>query len=336
MKLLKTVGYIIAGLILVVLLLGLIAPNEVSTSRSTVINASQETVFSLVNELPTWERWSPWQRRDATIKNTYSEKTVGAGAYYTWTSENSGAGQLTITGSYGPDSLHTEIDFNGQGVAYSNWYFAPVDNGTEVTWNFQSASPFPWNAFLLFQDVEGMLNKDYEEGLAFLKTEAESILPEGPALAVEPLDFPATRYVGIRKVINMADLTNHFQAVMPEVGTKVAEQGVEMAGAPSALYYLWDEETQKADLAIVIPVAAGVTVDGLEVIDLPANSAVQVDYVGNYDGIMAAHLAIDAYLKTNTLTSKLPVIESYLADPGPETEPDPNKWMSQVTYLLEQ
>lgn len=335
MKFLKIVGYIVAALIVLILILGAIAPKEVTTSRSIVINADQATVFSLVNELPSWERWSPWQQRDSTIINTYGEKTAGTGASYSWTSKDSGDGELTITESFEADSIHIAMIFDGQGNAFSNWYFEPVDGGTKATWTFASTFPFPFNAIIALQDVEGMLNKDYDEGLAFLKAEAERILPEPPTLRVQRIDFPATRYVGQRKTVGIAELSDHFQTVMPDVGVAVAESGAEMTGAPSGLYYLWDEEQQMTDLAIAIPVAAGTELDGLEVFDLPAGPALQVDYVGVYDGVGTAHEALDAYMQANGLTRKEPAIEAYLADPGPETETDPNKWMTQVIYLLE-
>ena len=336
MKILKTVGYILLGLILLVLALGAIAPKEMSTSQSMVMNAAPATVFGVVNDLPSWERWSPWMHRDSTIKNEYSEKKTGAGAYYTWTSENSGAGQLTITDSYSPDSLHTVIDFDGEGSSQSNWYFRPVEGGTEVEWTFSSQFPFPFNAMLLFQDFKEMLDHDYKQGLELLKAEVESILPEGPALQVVRMNFPATRFVGKRETLNMADLQDHYQSVMPMVGSAVAGQGVEMTGAPAGVYYEWNEAEQTTDLFIAIPVADNATVDGLEAIDIPASAALRIDYVGNYDGLMVAHETMDAYLKANGLTVKLPVIESYLPDPGPDTEPDPNKWMTQLIYLIEE
>lgn len=335
MKVLKTLSLVIVGLLAIIVLLGLIAPNQVTTSRSTTINADPATVYQVVSELPTWERWSPWQRRDATIKNEYSETKAGAGAYYTWTSEGSGAGQLTITDAWGPDSLHTLIEFDGQGNTNSNWYFKPVGKGTEVTWTFDSKFPFPFNAMLLFQDFAGMINKDYEDGLAFLKEEVESILPAGPDLTVKEVDFPATYYLVKRATVSMQDMEQHFQETMPAVGMAFEQNGVEMAGTPTGLYYTWDEATQTSDVAIGIPAASGTKIEGLTAIEIPAGRALQIDYIGPYAGTGAAHEAIAAYLEAQGLTGKEPAIERYMGDPGPDTETDPNKWMTQVLYLLE-
>lgn len=335
MKILKTLGLVVLGLLAIIIVLGLIAPNQIVTSSTTTINADPATVYEVVSELPTWERWSPWQRRDATIKTEYSETKAGAGAYYTWTSENSGAGQLTITDAWGPDSLHTLIEFDGQGNTNSNWYFKPVDKGTEVTWTFDSKFPFPFNAMLLFQDFAGMINKDYEEGLAFLKEEVESILPAGPDLTIMEVDFPATYYLVKRATISMKDMEQHFQETMPAVGMAFSQNNIEMTGTPSGLFYTWDQEKQTSDLAIGIPATKGATIDGLTAIEIPAGRALQINYVGPYEGTGAAHEALEAYMVANSLKFKAPAIEKYMGDPGPDTETDPNKWMTQIVYLLE-
>jgi effector-binding domain-containing protein len=115
-----------------------------------------------------------------------------------------------------------------------------------------------------------------------------------------------------------------------------SENSIEMTGTPTGLFYTWDEETQTSDVAIGIPAAKGETINGLTSIELPAGRALQIDYIGPYEGTGAAHEAIAAYLETNGLTGKEPAIERYMGDPGPDTETDPNKWMTQVLYLLEE
>jgi hypothetical protein len=56
----------------------------------------------------------------------------------------------------------------------SNWYFRPVEGGTEATWTLESDFPYPFNAMLLVMNFPEMMNKDYDEGLAFLKTYVEN------------------------------------------------------------------------------------------------------------------------------------------------------------------
>jgi effector-binding domain-containing protein len=105
------------------------------------------------------------------------------------------------------------------------------------------------------------------------------------------------------------------------------------AGAPSGLYYVWDEAGQKADLAAGIPVNAAAQLEGVDLIELPAGKAVAVDYYGPYSGSGEAHYALDDYLNARCWKFKGPAIEEYITDPG--TEPDTMKWLTRVIYFYE-
>jgi len=63
--------------------------------------------------------------------------------------------------------------------------------------------------------------------------------------------------------------------------------------------------------------------------------ALVVDYYGNYDGTVAAHSALEKYMKENNMADQLafPVIKECVTDPM--TEPDPSKWLTRVYYLLQ-
>jgi len=54
--------------------------------------------------------------------------------------------------------------------------------------------------------------------------------------------------------------------------------------------------------------------------------------MGGYNGLEQAHLAMDDYMKANNLENQPPVIEEYITDPG--SEPDSNKWVTKITYLV--
>jgi effector-binding domain-containing protein len=54
--------------------------------------------------------------------------------------------------------------------------------------------------------------------------------------------------------------------------------------------------------------------------------------MGGYSGIGKAHEAMDAYMASNKLEQKAPVIEEYITDPG--SEPDSSKWLTKIMYLI--
>jgi hypothetical protein len=334
MRILKIIGLVLLFLIGLVVILSLIAPNRIVTQQSVVIDAPAAAVFTAVNELEEWPAWSPWNLRDSTMQLEYAETTSGAGAYYTWTSDNSGSGQMTITDTYGVDSLHTLVEFDGQGNTLANFYFEPQGNQqTKVTWSFDSRFPFPFNAMLLFQDFKSFIDQDYAEGLGNLKAYVESKQADIQSLEIKRVDFPGVYYLGQRKEIGMDEMEAHFANLMPAIGAAFADGRVAMQGAPTALYYTWDEENRRSDMAIGIPAAPGTTLAGLTALEIPASQALQIDYYGPYEGVGAAHYAMDDYLKANGLTFKAPALERYVTDPA--TEPDTSQWLTEVIYFVE-
>ncbi|MEZ4984130.1 MAG: hypothetical protein R2795_03680 [Saprospiraceae bacterium] len=134
---------------------------------------------------------------------------------------------------------------------------------------------------LLFQDFEAVLGKDYDRGLELLKQFAEAKSGAKPEYIIQEIEFPATRYLGKRSIVAMADMGTHFQQVMPEVGAAFADTKTAMTDDPAGLYYTWDEANQQSDLAIVIPAAPGTTIDGLTAIDIPASKALMIVYTGH-------------------------------------------------------
>jgi len=322
MKALKVIGIIFLALIGIIVILGMIAPKELSVSRSIVINAPQAVAFNTVNDLTTWEAWSPWKEEDPSIATTFGDKTSGLGASSMWTSDNSGAGKMTITEIESQEKIAFEMEFDGNGGNYSNWLFNPTEGGTSVTWDFNTVFPFPINGIMMLQGFESIMIENYDRGLAKLKTYVEENLPEEPKFDISSFDFPTTNYLVNRQQVAMADMEAHFQTVLPQVGMTFAQSNTPMAGPPAGLYYTWDEANQTSDMALGIPAAEGTTLDGLTAISVPAGPALMIRYEGDYGKTPIAHEAMDTYIKANNLTIKYPVLERYLPDPGPDSMPN--------------
>jgi effector-binding domain-containing protein len=87
-------------------------------------------------------------------------------------------------------------------------------------------------------------------------------------------------------------------------------------------------------MAVAIPVAGSPAVPNTEIVAIPATQALVMDYYGSYEGLQGAHMAIDEFINTTGVSVAMPVIEEYATDP--EAEPDPNKWLTKIYYLLEQ
>lgn len=336
MRALKIAGYVLIGILAVVLLLGLIAPKKVETERSIVINAPVEQVFNTVNDLKTWDSWSPWKAADPTVKSVVSDPSTGKDAYSTWTSEKSGSGKMTITGTTPNEQIDMEVNFDGQGSAMIAWKFAPEGKGTKASWAFSSKFPIPFNIMLLFTDFKAMMDKDYDTGLGLLKKVVEEQAQNAPAAkeyAIQVIDLPARYFVGTRAIVPIKDITkfyaDNFGKPLPELEAKK----IEMAGAPSGLYFVWDEEKQQTDMAAAIPTKAKAEIKGMTTFEVAAGKTLLIEYYGPYEGIGSAHEAMDKYMAANGLKMRTPIIEEYVTDPG--TEPNQQKWLTKLYYPVE-
>lgn len=336
MKILKTTGLILLVLLGLVLLAGLIAPKYMKTQRSTVIEAPPELVFNTVNDLRTWESWSPWKEVDPTMKVIMGDTVEGAGASYTWTAEEAGSGKMSILSSTPPEAIETDIVFDGMGTADAFWTFEPVNQNTRVTWGFSSRMPYPFNAMLLFTGT-GAVDRDFDRGLELLKERVEAEFAEAKKyreLTVEVVDLPERRFVAIRETIDMADYSKHFEENMPKLQRALEENKVEITGMPCGLFFSWDETNQKTDMAEAVPVAEAPDLGApFSTIILPPGKAMLVEYYGHYSGIAAAHEAIDRYMAAQGTEMGWPVIEQYVTDPT--QEPDTARWLSRVFYPVE-
>ena len=173
MKFLKAISTIalVAGLLIVAL--GLIAPNEFSMERATVVSAPKETVFPHVRYWAKWRAWSPWAERDPSMKFVITGKDGTVGATYIWSGDPavSGRGKMENIGLKENEEMiyHMRFLVPYESEAFGYFRVKEVPGGTQVTWGFHGRNGFPEKLFLLFMDMESMLASDFDRGLERLK-----------------------------------------------------------------------------------------------------------------------------------------------------------------------
>lgn len=165
----------------VVLLAALLAfaatrPDSFRVERTTTIKAPPQKVFGLINDLHNWGGWSPWEKIDPGMKRTYSGAASGVGAAYEWDgNQNVGSGRMLITKSTAPTDVVIQLDFLKPFEAHNTAEFTLGSNGdsTNVTWSMSGQHTFISKLVCLFVSMDGMVGKDFENGLANLKALAE-------------------------------------------------------------------------------------------------------------------------------------------------------------------
>ncbi len=175
MRLLKNIVIAIITLVVAFAVVGFFLPREVAVSRDIAINAPPDKVFGYVNDLRKFDEWSPWAKRDPDMQQTYSGPDSGVGQKVAWQSDKDdvGSGTQEIVESTPPSHVETALDFGEMGTATATFDLEGFDGGTRITWGFKTDlgnNPFMRWMGLMF---DGWIGKDYEEGLAHLKTLAE-------------------------------------------------------------------------------------------------------------------------------------------------------------------
>ncbi|MCA9526718.1 MAG: SRPBCC family protein [Myxococcales bacterium] len=169
--------------IIVAVIVGLFAfastrPDTFRYVRSATIKAPAATVFSHVNDFRRWEAWSPWAGLDPQMKTTYSGPETGVGARYDWDSKSGkvGAGGMEISEVDAPNRIEIELRFLRPFKAENHATFTFTEQGgaTTVEWIMTGRNILMGKVFGLFMDMEKMIGKDFEKGLAALARAAEA------------------------------------------------------------------------------------------------------------------------------------------------------------------
>lgn len=175
----KTIA-IVVGVILFAVgaILGIAAtkPDVVHVERSLAINASPADIHPHINNYKDWTAWSPWEKQDPNMKRTYSGAESGVGAKYAWEgNDNVGIGDMEITSSE-PQEIKLNLHFVKpfEGTSKVTFSMVPQGEATKVTWAMDSENAFPCKVMQVFMSMDDCCGKEFEKGLASLKTVSES------------------------------------------------------------------------------------------------------------------------------------------------------------------
>ena len=166
------IAIVLAVAIAAVLILAATKPDSFSVQRATVINAPAEKVFPLIADFHEWRKWSPWEDRDPELKRTYGGAERGKGAVYAWEgNKNVGSGRMEILEASLPSKIVIKLDFFAPFEAHNTAEFTmlPQGDATNLTWVMHGPLVFMAKVMHVFIDMDKMIGKDFEAGLANLK-----------------------------------------------------------------------------------------------------------------------------------------------------------------------
>ncbi|NND15918.1 MAG: SRPBCC family protein [Eudoraea sp.] len=174
----EIVLYILIGIVVLITVLGLIAPKTYDVSRSININRPRSEVFDYARSLQKQDDWSPWARKDPNMNKEFEGTDGQVGAITKWQgNKDVGEGEQEITHLVENERIESRLRFFKPWKSESDAYMQLSDNesnGTNFTWGFKGENKFPMSIMMLFMNMDKMIGKDFEEGLDSLKEVLEN------------------------------------------------------------------------------------------------------------------------------------------------------------------
>jgi hypothetical protein len=173
---LKTIALIFVAALAALLIFAATRPDVFRVERRISINASPEKIFGLINDMKQFNAWNPYNRKDPGMNLTYRGPQAGPGAAFDFSgNKDVGKGSLAIFEASAPGKVSMKLDmiepFEGHNVA--DFTIVPRGASSEVSWAMHGPSPFIGKLMGIIFNMDRMIGKDFEAGLADLKTLAE-------------------------------------------------------------------------------------------------------------------------------------------------------------------
>jgi uncharacterized protein YndB with AHSA1/START domain len=176
LKVLGIVAAVVVVLVAGILVYAATKPDSFRVQRTASIKAPPDKIFLLINDLKAWAAWSPYEKKDPAMKRSFGAVTSGKGATYDWQGDrNVGQGHMEIVEASPPSRVLIKLDFIKPFEAHNNAEFTlePKGDNTLVTWAIYGPSAYVTKVMGVFFNMDTMIGRDFEAGLADLKEAAE-------------------------------------------------------------------------------------------------------------------------------------------------------------------
>lgn len=165
---------IILCIIALPFVIALFTGKKFKLEREIVINKPKQEVFDYVKQLKNQDHFAVWNSLDPNMKRTYTGTDGTVGFSSAWESDHKqvGHGKQTITAIKEGEEVDMQIHFLKPWDNVANAYFkteSAGDNQTKVKWGMYNDVKYPMKVMRLFMNMEKMIGKDFDNGLAKLK-----------------------------------------------------------------------------------------------------------------------------------------------------------------------
>ncbi len=172
----KNIIIIVLVLLGALLLMATRQPDTFVVERSVVVDAPPEAIYPKIADLHAWASWSPYEKLDPQMKKVFNGTPGAVGSSYYWSGNSkAGEGTITVRELMPPQKVTMQLDMlkplEGHNVV--EFTLDPTDGGTRVNWAMRGPNNFVGRIVGVFMSMDTMIGKDFEDGLATLKTQTE-------------------------------------------------------------------------------------------------------------------------------------------------------------------
>jgi hypothetical protein len=174
MKIILWIIVALAGVVLLLLIVGLFTKKDYTIGRDIIINKPKAVVFDYLRYLKNQNKFNVWARMDPAMKTTFTGTDGAQGFISAWESDNKnvGMGEQEILKIVDGERIDYEIRFLKPFKSTSWAYITTTslnDNQTRVYWEFNGNMKYPTNLMMFFMNMEKMIGNDLSKGLDNLK-----------------------------------------------------------------------------------------------------------------------------------------------------------------------
>jgi effector-binding domain-containing protein len=335
MTVLKWLVLGVAGVILALIAVGFALPDTARIERSVVVNARPATVFTVLNGFRQFNRWSPWAKYDPGAKTVIEGPEFGVGAKQSWAGDEAsvGSGSQEIIASVPNERIDMKLIFAGfDSDNVASYVLKPSGAGTEITWSYETNARGNILGRYFNLMLDSMLGKDYDDGLASLKTLVES-LPQVDlsGFKMEVLTVQSQPIVYMSGTASAPEAGALLDTAYARLTAHLAAHQLRSSQPPIAITHEYNEETQlwKFDAALIVDGAAPVAApdSGIQVGNTYDGLVIRTAHVGSPAAAQPTYEALMAYRDVAGFADNGDSWESYVSDPATTPEAE------QVTYI---
>jgi effector-binding domain-containing protein len=248
-------------------------------SRSIVVDAPIDDVYSHVRDFHQWPKWSPWLILERECKLDFAAD----GRSYSWNGAVIGSGNIAVADEKKNVWIEHRLTFlkPWKSTADVRFTFEQQSAGVKVTWSMDSSLPI--FLFFLKNMMNSLIGMDYDRGLRMLKEQIEtgSVASKVDILGSE--SFSGIQYVGRWTTCTMAEMPTSMASDLGKLKSWFRDSGTEPAGKAFSQYHEFDMVKQTVVYTIGYPVSRPAN-PGADFVtgEIPACKVFKVQHTGPY------------------------------------------------------